>query len=149
MGPRCRFGHARPDYVYREEIVVDRKEPRVKYLCLVFHDEDARVSEKPTAELAQIQQAVREFIGDLRLAGKHVLSSPLQPPETAATMRLISGAITVSDGPFIETKEQLAGFYIFEARDLNDAIRIAAKTPSAQFGSIEVRPLNEAMLMDH
>ena len=116
-------------------------------MCLVYHDEDARVSERPAAEIAQIQGAVREFIGELRLAGKHVLSSPLQPPESGATMRLTDSGITVTDGPFAETKEQLAGFYIFEARDLNDAIRIAAKTPSAQFGSIEVRPLNEAMLM--
>ncbi len=120
----------------------------MKYICLVYHDEDARVSEKPLAEIEQIQQSVREFIGELRTSGKHVLSSPLQPPETAATMRLEGGMVTVSDGPFIETKEQLAGFYIFDARDLNDAIRLAAKTPSAQFGSIEVRPLNESMLME-
>ncbi|MCC6944857.1 MAG: YciI family protein [Thermomicrobiales bacterium] len=121
----------------------------MKYLCLVYHDAEARVSERPAAEIEQIQHSVRDFIGELRLAGRHVFSSPLQPPETAATMRLDGGMITVSDGPFIETKEHLAGFYIFDARDLNDAIRLAARTPSAQFGSIEVRPLDEAMTMDH
>ncbi len=121
----------------------------MKYICLVYHDEDARVGEKSAEELAEIHGAVREFIDELRMADRHCFSAPLQPPETAVVMRLDRGAITVTDGPFVETREVLAGFYIFEARDLNDAIRIAARTPSARFGSIEVRPLNETLVMDH
>ena len=119
----------------------------MKYLCLVYHDEDAKVAERPKAELEAIQNDVRAFIGELRQAGRHIVASPLQPPDTAATLRVSKGALLISDGPFVETKEQLAGFYLFEARDLNDALRIAAKTPSARFGSIEVRPLNESMYM--
>ncbi|MGD9711561.1 MAG: YciI family protein [Thermomicrobiales bacterium] len=119
----------------------------MKYLCLVYHDEDARVAERPQSEQEAIRQEVRSFIGELRLAGRHIVAAPLQPPETAATLRLSQGSLTVTDGPFAETKEHLAGFYLFEARDLNDALRIAAKTPSARFGSIEVRPLDESMYM--
>lgn len=119
----------------------------MKYLCLVYHDEDAKVAERPKEELEAIQRDVREFISDLRQAGRHIVASPLQPPESAATIRVERETITISDGPFIETKEHLAGFYLFEARDLNDAVRIAARTPSARFGSIEVRPLNESMYM--
>lgn len=119
----------------------------MKYLCLVYHDQDAKVAERPPEELRQIEEDVREFIAELRQSGRHIVASPLQPADAAATMRLSGGHITVTDGPFVETKEQLAGFYLFEARDLNDAIRIAAKTPSARFGSIEVRPLNESLYM--
>ncbi len=119
----------------------------MKYLCLVYHDEDAKVAERPKEELEAIQRDVWEFIGELRQAGRHIVASPLQPPETAATIRVERDSMTISDGPFVETKEHLAGFYLFEARDLNDAVRIAARTPSARFGSIEVRPLNESMYM--
>ena len=65
------------------------------------------------------------------------------PVETATTVRIRNGAMTVTDGPFAETKEQLAGFYLIDARDLNDAIQIAAKIPPAREGSIEVRPVRE------
>ena len=69
--------------------------------------------------------------------------TPLHPVHTATTVRVRNGQLAVTDGPFAETKEQLAGFYLIDARDLNEAIQIASKIPPAQFGSIEVRPTRE------
>jgi hypothetical protein len=120
---------------------------KMKYLCLVYHDEVSEVDRMSESEFAAVEQDVREYIGKLRDQGNHIVASPLQRPDTAATMRLRNGSVTVTDGPFVETKEYLAGFYLIEARDLNDAIRIASKTPSARFGSIEVRPLRESLYM--
>ena len=77
----------------------------------------------------------------LRNAGKCLASEALQPVRTAATVRVRDGKMSVRDGPFAETKECLAGFYMIEARDLNEAIQIASKIPPAQIGSIEVRPI--------
>jgi hypothetical protein len=119
----------------------------MKYLCLVYHDEESEVDHMSESEFAAVEQDVREYIGRLRDRGNHIVAAPLQAPDTAATMRLRNGSVTVTDGPFVETKEHLAGFYLIEARDLNDAIRIASKTPSARFGSIEVRPLRESLYM--
>jgi len=79
----------------------------------------------------------------LRANGSLIAAEALQPIETATTVRVRNGRMTVTDGPFAETKEQLAGFYLVEARDLNDAIQIASKIPPAREGSIEVRPVRE------
>jgi hypothetical protein len=79
----------------------------------------------------------------LRQSGKLIAAEALQPTETATTVRVRSGKMSVTDGPFAETKEQLAGFYLIEARDLNDAIQVAAKIPPAREGSVEVRPIRE------
>jgi hypothetical protein len=82
--------------------------------------------------------------GDQLRASGHLLGgTPLHPTHTATTVRVRNGQVSVTDGPFAETKEQLAGFYLIEARDLNEAIQIASKIPPAQFGSIEVRPTRE------
>jgi hypothetical protein len=78
-----------------------------------------------------------------RKSGLLVAAEALQPVETAATVRVRHGSISVTDGPFAETKEQLAGFYLIDARDLNDAIQAAAKIPPAREGSVEVRPVRE------
>ena len=75
--------------------------------------------------------------------GSLIAAEALQPVETATTVRVRQGRLSITDGPFAETKEQLAGFYLIEARDLNDAIQMAAKIPPAREGSIEVRPVRE------
>lgn len=72
-----------------------------------------------------------------------VAAEPLHPVETATTVRVRNGKVSVTDGPFAETKEQLAGFYLVEAKDLNEAIQLASKIPPAREGSIEVRPVRE------
>jgi hypothetical protein len=81
------------------------------------------------------------FDQGLRASGHCVASEALQPVETATTLRVRNGKLSVSDGPFAETKEQLAGFYLVDARDLNEAIQMASKIPPARVGSIEVRPV--------
>jgi hypothetical protein len=80
---------------------------------------------------------------DLRKAGHFLVAHALQPVEAATTIRVRSGKLSTTDGPFAETKEQLGGFILIEARDLNEAIQVAAKIPMARHGSIEVRPIRE------
>ena len=76
-------------------------------------------------------------------SGVLLAAEALQPVDTATTVRVRNGKLSVTDGPFAETKEQLAGFYLIDARDLNDAIQVAAKIPPAREGSVEVRPIRE------
>jgi hypothetical protein len=105
----------------------------MKYLCLVYGDERAMETVDDRHCLA--------FDASVRASGHCVASEALQPISTATTVRVRNGKVSVTDGPFAETKEQLAGFYMIEARDLNEAIQIAAKIPPAAIGSIEVRPI--------
>ena len=94
-------------------------------------------------DLTAIVSGCMAWVGDLEKAGNHVFSAGLQSTCTAATVRGESGKVAVTDGPFAETKEYLAGFTVIEARDLNDAIKIASKLPSVNLGSVEVRPVME------
>ena len=105
----------------------------MKYLCLVYLDEK-RLDELPDEDCV-------EFDAGIRKSGHCVASEALQSVQTATTVRVRSGKLSITDGPFAETKEQLAGFYLIEARDLNEAIQIASKIPPARVGSIEVRPI--------
>lgn len=105
----------------------------MKYLCLVYLDEN-RLPELPDEDCVAYDAAIR--------ASDHCIASEaLEPVATATTVRVRNGRTTVTDGPFAETKEQLLGFYMIEARDLNEAIRIASGIPPAKVGSIEVRPI--------
>jgi hypothetical protein len=107
----------------------------MKYLCLVYLEE---------AKLRAVPDRECLACGDgLRQSGILLGAEALQPVETATTVRVRNGRLTVTDGPFAETKEHLAGFYLIEARDLNDAIQVAARIPPAREGSIEVRPIRE------
>jgi hypothetical protein len=107
----------------------------MKYLCLVYL-EDRKLHAVPDREC-------RACGDQFRQSGVLVAAEALQPVETATTVRVRNGRVSVTDGPFAETKEQLAGFYLFDARDLNEAIQFAAKIPPAREGSIEVRPVRE------
>lgn len=105
----------------------------MKYLCLVYMEEST---------LAQISDTECKAYGDgLRQSGRWIGGEALQPVHTATTVRVRSGKVTMTDGPFAETKEQLAGFYMVDAKDLDEAIEIASKIPPARVGSIEVRPV--------
>ena len=106
----------------------------MKYLCLVYLDEK-RLDELPDEDCVAYDTAIREERPLHRLGGAR------SPVQTATTVRVRNGKVSVTDGPFAETKEQLAGFYMIEARDLNEAIQLAAKIPPARVGSIEVRPI--------
>jgi hypothetical protein len=114
----------------------------MKYLCLVYQEEE-KVNALPASEYDAIVTAVLAYREELRASGHYITSSPLQSVRTATTIRVRGGKVSVTDGPFAETKEQLGGFYLIEARDLNEAIRLAAKMPPARIGSIEVRPLDD------
>jgi hypothetical protein len=107
----------------------------MKYLCLVYLEQQ---------KLHAVEDAECFSCGErLRANGSLLAAEALQPVDTATTVRVRNGRMTVTDGPFAETKEQLAGFYLVEARDLNDAIQIASKIPPAREGSVEVRPVRD------
>jgi hypothetical protein len=114
----------------------------MKYLCLVFNEEKV-LDAMPPAELAAFEAEHLACDDRLRESGHFIVAEALGPVSTATTVRVRAGKLSVSDGPFAETKEQLGGFYLIEARDLNDAIRLAGEIPSARTGSIEVRPVRE------
>jgi hypothetical protein len=88
------------------------------------------------------------YVEELRKRGHLVSTEPLQSARAATTVRVRSGKVSLTDGPFAETKEQLGGFFLIDARDLNEAIQVASKWPSARLGSIEVRPIEEGLPME-
>jgi hypothetical protein len=107
----------------------------MKYLCLVYLEEE-KLRAVADHECLAASEALR--------AGGHVVAAEaLHPAHIATTLRSRDGALTMTDGPFAETKEQLAGFYLFDARDLDEALALAAKIPPVRAGSIEVRPVRE------
>ena len=114
----------------------------MKYLCLVYHEE-AKMNALPASEYNAIVSETLAYRDELRQGGHYIDSSPLKYVETATTIRVRNGRVSITDGPFAETKEQLGGFYLIEARDLNEAIRLASKMPPARVGCIEVRPIQE------
>ena len=112
----------------------------MKYLCLVYQDE------KELASLSQreLDQRVDESLAvdeELKRSGHRIASDALQPVATATTVRVKNGKTVTTDGPFAETREQLGGFYMVEAKDLDEAISLAARIPASRTGSIEVRPI--------
>src|SRR4029077_20810478 len=111
------------------------KETPMKYLCLVY-GEEKEIGAMTDDECMAYDQARRK-------EGRGIASEALQPVRTASTVRVRDGKVSIRDGPFAETKEVLAGFYLIDAADLNDAIQIASKMPPALVGSIEVRPVRE------
>ncbi len=114
----------------------------MKYLCLIYDDEKKSAAMSKT-EGEAVMGAYYAFTNDIKKSGKYVGGEALQPVHTATTVRVRKGKVSTTDGPFAETKEQLGGFYYINAKDLNDAIQIAAKIPGALTGSIEVRPIME------
>jgi len=112
----------------------------VKYLCLIYDNEQswAALSE---AEAGAIMGEYFAFTNAIKAGGHYLAGEALKPVSTATTVRVRGGKMSTTDGPFAETKEQLGGFYMIDARDLNEAIQIAAKIPAAKTGSVEVRPV--------
>jgi hypothetical protein len=107
----------------------------MKYVCLVYLAPD-KLHAVPDAECMACGEGFSK-------SGLLIAAEALEPIETATTVRVRNGKMSITDGPFAETKEQLAGFYLLEARDLNEAIQMAAKIPPAREGSIEVRPVRQ------
>ena len=115
----------------------------MKYMLLIYHDEP-RWNALTEPERQQIYLEFRKLRGDLEARGQFVTGSQLQPITTATSVRVRDGKELITDGPFAETHEQLGGYFLIEAKDLDEATSIAARIPSARTGTIEVRPLVEA-----
>jgi hypothetical protein len=112
----------------------------MRYLCLIYENEKA-FETLPPAETEAIMGEYFQFTENIRKNGKYVAGEALHPTANATTVRVRNGKVSTTDGPFMETKEQLGGFYLIEATDLNDAIQVASRIPSARHGSIEIRPV--------
>ena len=112
----------------------------MQYLLLIY-DNEATWNKMTEADQAAMYKEYGEFSQSIVKSGHHKAGHQLQPISTATTVRVRDKKRVVTDGPFAETKEQLGGFYMIEAKDLDDAIAVAARIPSARFGSIEVRPI--------
>jgi len=112
----------------------------MKYLCLIYEAEQAYAS-MSEAEIGALMGEYFGFTAGIKASGQYLSGEALKPVNTATTVRVRGGKLSTTDGPFAETKEQLGGFYMIEARDLNDAIQVAAKIPGARTGCVEVRPV--------
>ena len=112
----------------------------MKYLCLIYDDE-TQMNAMPKGEADAFMGAYFAFTQGIRESGHLIAGEALHPVQTATTVRIRDGRLSTTDGPYAETREQLGGFYLVEARDLNEALQIAARIPSAHTGSIEVRPV--------
>ncbi len=112
----------------------------MKYLCLIY-DEEKKMAAMSKSEGDAFMGEYMAFTEDIRKSGHYAAGDALQPVHTATTVRVRNGKMSTTDGPFAETKEQLGGYYLIDARDLNDAVQVAAKIPSAKTGSVEVRPV--------
>jgi hypothetical protein len=114
----------------------------MKYLCLIYDDEQ-QMMKRPRDETGKMSADYMTYTEGIQKSGHYLGGNALQPTHTATTVRSLGGKVSTTDGPFAETKEQLGGYYLIEAKDLNDAIQVASRIPSAKFGSIEVRPIHE------
>ena len=114
----------------------------MKYLCLIY-DEEKKLAGMSKTESDAFMGEYFAFTEGIKKSGHYLAGEALQPVQTATTVRVRNGKVSTTDGPFAETKEQLGGYYLIEARDLNDAIQVASKIPSARTGSVEVRPIVE------
>jgi hypothetical protein len=112
----------------------------MKYLCLIY-DEEKKLAAMSKSESDAFMGEYFAFSNAIRQSGHLVAGDALKSVQTATTVRVRNGKQSTTDGPFAETKEQLGGYYLIEAKDLNEAIQIAARIPSAKTGSIEVRPI--------
>ena len=112
----------------------------MKYLCLVYEEAKVDVLPLPATDAAGTDL---DELGELRQNGRYIDSARLQPAESATTVRVREGKRLVTDGPFAETREHLGGYFMVDAKDLNEAISIASRIPAARFGTVEVRPIIE------
>jgi len=112
----------------------------MKYLCLIYDNEKAAATMTKEQGDAFMGEYFA-FTDGIKKSGHYIGGEALHPVSTATTIRFRNGKLSTTDGPFAETKEQLGGYYLIEAKDLNDAIQVAAKIPSVRTGSIEIRPI--------
>ena len=116
----------------------------MKYLCLAY-EEEQNLNALTESEWHALRDETLAYVKELRRRGRLIVTEALQSIHTATTVRVRNGKLSATDGPFAETKETLGGIFLIEARDLDEAIRVAAEWPSARIGSIEVRPIQEEL----
>ena len=114
----------------------------MRYLCLIY-DEEKKMSGMSKKEGEAFMGEYFAFTDGIKKSGHYIGGEALKPVNSATTIRMRNGKLSTTDGPFAETKEQLGGFYFLEAKDLDEAIALAARVPDARNGSIEVRPIME------
>lgn len=114
----------------------------MRYLCMIYDDEK-KTAAMSKSEMDALMGEYFAFTDAIKKSGHYVGGEALQPVHTATTVRVRNGRMSATDGPFAETKEQLGGYYLINARDLNDALQVASRIPSARVGSVEVRPIME------
>lgn len=114
----------------------------MKFLCLIY-DEEKKIDAMSKSDAEAFMGEYFAFTNSIRESGHYIKGDALQPVKTARTVRVRDGKIATTDGPFAETKEQLGGYYLIEARDIDEAVQVASKIPSAKIGSVEVRPILE------
>jgi hypothetical protein len=114
----------------------------MKFLFTIYHDEKI-LDDMPEREMQALVDAALDYDEDLRRSGHYIVSNALERARTARTLRVRGGKVSTTDGPFAETKEQLGGFFLIEAKDMDEACEIASRFPPARLGIIEVRPVNE------
>jgi hypothetical protein len=119
----------------------------MKYLCIAY-EEQRKLDDLTRDEWQALRTETLDYVESLRASGRLVITHALQSAATAATVRVRGGRTDVTDGPFAETKEQIGGFFLIDARDQREAIEIAAQWPSARIGSIEVRPIEDELKPD-
>ncbi|MGH7492561.1 MAG: YciI family protein [bacterium] len=119
----------------------------MKFLCLAY-EEEKKLNALSMSEWNALRDETLAYVDELRKTGRIVSAEALQSVRTGATVRVRDDRVAVTDGPFAETKEQLGGFFLINARDLNEAVEVASRWPSARFGSIEVRPIEEELRED-
>jgi len=113
----------------------------MKFLCLIRAEKV--MEQMPEAAAAKHFEDYRAFTAAIRQSGQFVACNRLLPPDAATTVRVREGKVSTTDGPYAETKEQLGGYYVIEARGMEEAIQVAARIPGAWLGSVEVRPIAE------
>jgi hypothetical protein len=123
------------------------KEEFMKYLCMAY-EEESKLNALSKSEWEALRSETLTYLDELKQGGYLIVAEPLQSVRTAATVRVRDGKLSITDGPFAETKETLGGIFMINARDMNEAIQVASKWPSARLGSIEVRPLEDGLKED-
>lgn len=119
----------------------------MKYLCMAY-EEESKLDALSQSEWTALRAETLNYVDELKNGGYLLAAEPLQSVRTAATVRVRNGKVSITDGPFAETKETLGGFFLIEARDMNEATQVASKWPSARLGSIEVRPIDDGLRED-
>jgi hypothetical protein len=123
-------------------VQASHEEDAMKFLFLIYHDETV-MDALPEGEMQTLVDSALDYDEQIRQSGHYIVSNALQSARTARTIRVRGGKVSITDGPFAETKEHLGGFFLVEAKDMDEACEVASRFPPARLGTIEVRPVQE------